>query len=250
MNKKPNPFLEKGIKKSKFLNEDKSMTIKGTYNKTFILLLLLTISFIFSWNKIDSLSQTMIDDSAGLRFILIIGVTTSIVLAFTTIFKPKVSPITAPMYAMTEGALLGFIVKCTDLSYPGIALPAVLLTIAITISTLLLYKSIGPINKKIVTGIIIATVGILILNLFSLILSLAFGIKIPLYKGGIIGIIFSLLVIVIATLNLIVDLDSINELAYYGAPKYMEWYSAFGVLVTLVWLYLEILNLIQKLKEN
>ncbi len=148
MNKKPNPFLEKGIKKSKFLNEDKSMTIKGTYNKTFILLLLLTISFIFSWNKIDSLSQTMIDDSAGLRFILIIGVTTSIVLAFTTIFKPKVSPITAPMYAMTEGALLGFIVKCTDLSYPGIALPAVLLTIAITISTLLLYKSIGPINKK------------------------------------------------------------------------------------------------------
>ncbi|GAA0740264.1 Bax inhibitor-1/YccA family protein [Clostridium oceanicum] len=250
MNSKANPFLEKGIKKSRTLSGDRAMTAKGAYTKTFILLLLLTASFVFSFNRMDSISRTLGDGNTGFGTILVISLVGAFILSVVTSFVPKVSPITAPIYAITEGVLLGAISRFIEFSYKGIVLPAVLLTIAIAIAALLIYRTMGALSGRFVKGVLIATVGILIVNLFSFLSSLAFGIRIPLYEGGVIGIGFSLFVIVIAALNLMLDLDVINKLDYYGSPKYMEWYSAFGILVTLVWLYLEILRLIQKIKDN
>lgn len=240
MIKNGNPFLEKGFKNVTY--QDNSMTLGGTVLKTMVLLALVGFSFIYGW----------LEMSAGIgNFTTILGIAAVIALisSLVTAFIPKISPVTAPIYAVSEGILLGYISKLADLKFPGIVFQAILLTLALTLATLLIYRRTPAIAGKIARGVMIATFGIFLTYLATFILGF-FGISLPIFGSGPIGILFSIAVIVIATLNLIVDYDFILKNVSHGAPKYMEWYSAYGLMVTLIWLYIEILRLLTKLKSD
>jgi uncharacterized YccA/Bax inhibitor family protein len=175
----------------------------------------------------------------------------ALVAGLATSFKPTWSPYTAPAYALFEGVFLGAISGFFDAMYPGIAIQAVLLTCATFLCLLLAYRS-GLIKatENFKLGIVAATGAIALIYLVSMVLGF-FGIQIPLIHGnGIVGIIFSLVVVVIAALNLVLDFDFIEQGEANAAPKYMEWYASFGLLVTLVWLYIEILKLLVKLSSR
>ena len=240
MIKNGNPFLEKGFKNVTY--QDNSMTVGGTVLKTMVLLALVGFSFIYSW----------LEMGAGIgKFTTILGIAVVIALisSLVTAFIPKISPITAPIYAVSEGILLGYISKLADLKFPGIVVSAILLTLALTLATLLIYRRNPAVAGKITRGVMIATFGVFLTYLVTFVLGF-FGISLPIFGSGPIGILFSIAVIVIATLNLIVDYDFILKNVSQGAPKYMEWYSAYGLMVTLVWLYIEILRLLTKLKSD
>lgn len=240
MIKNGNPFLEKGFKNVTY--QDNSMTVGGTVLKTMVLLALVGFSFIYSW----------LEMGAGIgEFTTILGIAVVIALisSLVTAFIPKISPITAPIYAVSEGILLGYISKLADLKFPGIVVSAILLTLALTLATLLIYRRNPAVAGKITRGVMIATFGVFLTYLVTFVLGF-FGISLPIFGSGPIGILFSIAVIVIATLNLIVDYDFILKNVSQGAPKYMEWYSAYGLMVTLVWLYIEILRLLTKLKSD
>ena len=240
MIKNGNPFLEKGFKNVTY--QDNSMTVGGTVLKTMVLLALVGFSFIYSW----------LEMGAGIgEFTTILGIAVVIALisSLVTAFIPKISPITAPIYAVSEGILLGYISKLADLKFPGIVVSAILLTLALTLATLLIYRRNPAVAGKITRGVMIATFGVFLTYLVTFVLGF-FGISLPIFGSGPIGILFSVAVIVIATLNLIVDYDFILKNVSQGAPKYMEWYSAYGLMVTLVWLYIEILRLLTKLKSD
>ena len=164
-------------------------------------------------------------------------------------FKPKTSPYLAPAYALAEGVFLGALSGFMQTIYPGIVLPAILLTFGVAGSLLAAYASgLVRATENFKLGIMAATGGIAIVYLATFVLGFM-GIQIPYIHGsGIIGIGFSLIVVVIAALNLVLDFDFIEKGVENGAPKYMEWYASFGLLVTLVWLYLELLRLLAKLQ--
>jgi uncharacterized YccA/Bax inhibitor family protein len=166
-----------------------------------------------------------------------------------TIFKKEWSPVTSPIYALLEGLALGGISAALDLRYPGIAIQAVGLTFGTLFVLLLAYRSgLIQVTQKFRLGIIAATGGIMVFYLLEMVLGF-FGIHFAAINGsGFIGIAFSLFVVAIAALNLVLDFDFIEKGVQFGAPKYMEWYGAFGIIVTLVWLYLEILRLLSKLR--
>ena len=168
-----------------------------------------------------------------------------------TIFKKTWSPVTAPMYALAEGLALGTISILAEMRFPGIAMQAVALTFGILFSLLAAYRS-GFIaaTENFKLGVVAATGGIAIVYLVSFVLSF-FGTSIPLiHEAGLVGIGFSLFVVVIAAMNLVLDFDFIEQGVERRAPKYMEWYAAFGLMVTLVWLYVEVLNLLRKLNSR
>jgi uncharacterized YccA/Bax inhibitor family protein len=168
-----------------------------------------------------------------------------------TIFTKEWSPVTAPIYALLEGLFLGGLSALLDLRYPGIAMQAVGLAFGTLFVMLLAYRSgLIPVTAKLRMGIIAATGGIALLYVLEMLLGF-FGIQFVTINGsGPIGIAFSLFVVAIAALNLVLDFDFIEKGVQYGAPKYMEWYGAFGIIVTLVWLYLEILRLLTKLNRR
>jgi len=217
-----------------------AMSIQGTVNKTFILLFLTVLSASWVWDK-------PIYFLPYLWPALIAGM----VIAFVTIFKKVWSPVTAPIYALVEGVVLGVISALMERSYPGIVIQAVGLTFSILFCLLIAYKSrIIKVTDNIRLGVVAATGGIALLYIVSMVMGV-FGARIPfIHESGPIGIGFSLFVIVIASLNLVLDFDFIERGAEYGAPKYMEWYGAFGLIVTLIWLYLEILRLLAKLQSR
>ena len=168
-----------------------------------------------------------------------------------TIFKPTVGHITVPAYAVVEGVFLGVISMIFNAMYPGIVVQAVFLTFGTLGALLLAYKS-GLIQatENFKLGVVAATGGIAILYLINFVMSF-FGSGMGIISSnGTMGILFSGFVVVIAALNLVLDFDFIEEGAEMGAPKYMEWYGAFGLLVTLIWLYLEILRLLAKLQSR
>jgi uncharacterized YccA/Bax inhibitor family protein len=174
------------------------------------------------------------------------------IVALITIFKKEWAPITAPLYAGLEGLFLGAIsVMYADLYYEGIVTTAVALTMGIFAAMLMIYRSgLIEVTQKFRMGIAAATGGIFLVYIATWVLSF-FGINVGLITGtGIWGIGFSLLIIVIAALNLVLDFDLIDRGAAQGAPKYFEWYTAFGLIVTLVWLYIEILRLLGKLQRR
>ncbi len=169
-----------------------------------------------------------------------------------TIFKKEWSPVTAPIYALLEGLLLGGISAMFDQKYPGIAIQAVGLTFGTLFVLLLAYSArIIKVTQKFALGIVAATGGIALFYFAQMILGFF---HIPFLSSvngsGPIGIIFSLVVVAIAALNLVLDFDFIERGVNYGAPKYMEWYGAFGIMVTLIWLYLEILRLLAKSRSR
>jgi uncharacterized YccA/Bax inhibitor family protein len=225
---------------------DQAMTIEGTINRTGILLLCVLASALFTWNQFF----TSRDPAAVMPYILI-GALGGFIMAMVTIFKKEWSGVTAPIYALLEGLFLGAISATLEVRYPGIAIQAVALTFGTCFCLLLAYRS-GLIraSEKFTLGIVAATGGIALIYLVSMVIGF-FGIQIPyIFGNGPVGILFSMAVVVIAALNLILDFSFIEQGARQGAPKYMEWYAAFGLMVTLIWLYIEILRLLTKLRDR
>ncbi len=225
-----------------------TMTLNGTVNKTGFLLLLTVLTAAFAWSK------TFTDNgeiAPGAMIYLWGGAIGGLVLALITAFKKEWSPVTAPMYALVEGFFLGAISAIYNAQFAGIVLQAVMLTFGIMFALLFAYRS-GLIKatENFKLGVAAATGGIMLIYLATIALGF-FGIKIPfIHESGLIGIGFSLFVVVIASLNLVLDFDFIETGVEAGAPKYMEWYGAFGLMVTLVWLYLELLRLLSKLQSR
>jgi len=174
-----------------------------------------------------------------------------LIVALITVFKKQWASISAPVYALLEGLALGGISSIFEAQFPGIVMQAVGLTFGTLFCLLLAYKS-GMIKatENFKMGVVAATGGIFLVYMVSWVLGM-FSVRIPfIHESGLMGIGFSLFVVVIASLNLVLDFDFIESGAAQGAPKYMEWYAAFGLMVTLVWLYLEILRLLAKLKDR
>ncbi len=225
-----------------------AMTLNGTVNKTGLLLLLAVMTAAYAWSKTLDVSGNL---SATAPYYLWGGVIGGLVLALVTVFKKEWSPVTAPLYALVEGLFLGSISAIYNARFEGIVFQAVLLTFAIMFALLMAYRS-GLIKatENFKLGVVAATGGIFLVYLATIVLGF-FGIKIPMiHDSGLVGIGFSLFVVVIASLNLVLDFDFIESGVEQGAPKYMEWYGAFGLMVTLVWLYLEILRLLSKLQSR
>jgi len=179
------------------------------------------------------------------------GAIGGLVFAIATIFKKEWAPVTAPMYALTEGFFLGAISAIFEHRFPGIVMQAVMLTFGTLFALLFAYRS-GLIKatENFKLGVVAATGGIALVYLASIVLSF-FDIRVPfIHESGVIGIGFSLFVVVIAALNLVLDFDFIESGVEQKAPKYMEWYGAFGLMVTLVWLYVEFLRLLSKLQSR
>lgn len=221
------------------ISSEGSMTINGVVNKTGLSLLLLIMSASFTW-----LNPAM----SGLAIVGTIG---GFILAIVTVFKPKIAYMTVPAYAIMQGLFLGWISRIFEMQYPGIAVQAIFLTFGTLGSLLLAYTS-GLIKatENFKLGVFAATGAIGVLYLINFIMSF-FGSGIGvIHSNSTMGIIFSLGVVVIAALNLVLDFDFIEEGAEMGAPKYMEWYATFGLLVTLIWLYIEILRLLSKLNSR
>ena len=219
------------------------MTIMGTVHKTALSLFLLMTTALFTWNL-------PVGDPRG-NSLMMLGMIGGLVVAIVTVFEHHWAKYTVPAYALLQGLALGGISMFFETMYPGIVNQAVMLTFGTLGALLLAYMS-GLIKatENFKLGIVAATGGIAFVYLISWILGM-FGISVPvIHSNSNMGILFSIGVVVIAALNLVLDFDFIEEGAEKGAPKYMEWYGAFGLLVTLIWLYLEILRLLAKLSSR
>jgi uncharacterized YccA/Bax inhibitor family protein len=222
------------------------MTLNGTVNKTGILLLCALATAAWTWN---SFMQTR--NPADIAGRLMIGAFGGLIFAFVTIFKKEWAPVTAPIYAALEGLVLGGISAFLDLRYPGIAIQAVCLTFGTLFVMLFLYRTgVIKVTRKFMLGVVAAT-GAIMLFYFAEILLGFFHVQfVSINSGTPIGILFSLIVVGIAALNLVLDFNFIEQGVAFGAPKFMEWYGAFGIMVTLVWLYLEMLRLLAKINSR
>jgi len=222
-----------------------TMTISGTVNKTAILLLCVLAGAVWTW------SRALADPAATMPY-LIGGSIVGLVLALLTTFNMSWAPITAPLYSLAEGLMLGGLSALINLRYPGIAIQAVAATFGTLGCMLVAYRS-GLIKatERFKLGVVAATGAVCLVYLVGWLLSL-FGFSgfASLYGNGFIGIAFSVVVVGIAALNLILDFDLIERGSQQGAPKYMEWYGAFALMVTLIWLYIEILRLLAKFRSR
>ena len=224
------------------------MTVNGTAQKTMFLLALAMGTACFTWSK--SFAGLETNPGAAMPWALgglVVGLITALVICF----KHTWAPMLAPVYALAEGLFLGGVSASFEAQYPGIVIQAVGGTFGTLFGLLLAYQS-GLIKatENFKLGIFAATGGICLVYLISLIGSFV-GFPIPdIHAAGPIGIGFSLFVVVIAALNLVLDFDFIEQAADRGAPKYLEWYGAFALMVTLVWLYMEILRLLSKLRSR
>lgn len=223
-----------------------AMTIQGTVNKSAILLCCLLLSAGWTWNMFYTSGNP-----AAVMPWMIGGAIGGLVVALITVFKKTAAPITAPIYALLEGLFIGGISSIFEAQYPGIVIQAVGLTFGTLFALLFAYKS-GLIKatENFKLGVVAATGSIMLIYIASIVLGF-FGIRVPfIHDSGPLGILFSLVVVVIAALNLVLDFDFIEHGAEHGAPKFMEWYAAFGLMVTLVWLYIEMLRLLAKLRSR
>jgi uncharacterized YccA/Bax inhibitor family protein len=225
----------------------KVMTLQGTVNKTGILLAILVICAFYTWNIFF---QT--GNPAAVMPLALGGAIGGLIFALITIFKKTWAGITAPIYAGLEGLFLGGISAIFEAQYPGIVIQATGLTLGTLASLLLLYKMgiIKP-TENFRLMIVSATMGIGVLYLISFVMNMFGSTGIGfIHSNGLFGIGFSLFVVAIAALNLVLDFDFIEQGAEQGAPKYMEWFGAFALMVTLIWLYLEMLRLLAKLRSR
>ena len=233
--------------------QSEAMTIEGTVNKTGLMFLILAFAAAFTWRKFFGTYDFSSPEAAfsAITPWMIGGGIGGFIVAIITVFSPQRSNITAPIYAVFEGLFLGGISAFFEARYPGLVMRAVALTFGVFFIMLFLFRS-GKIRAtgKFRMGVMAATGGIALIYFISFIAGL-FGANLNfLYGSGTLGIGFSLVVVGIAALNLILDFDFIQRGASAGAPKFMEWYGAFGLMVTLVWLYIEILRLLSKLASN
>lgn len=250
--KSGNPTLAENKFKSTVLDQvvspDNAMTVNGTLQKFGFLFLMVLSTAFYAWKEYAE------GGTNALTFIYV-GAFGGLGVAILLMFKKEWAPYLAPLYALLEGLFVGAISAYYSNAFaavaPGIVLNAVGLTFGTAIAMYLLYSfKIIKATEKFKSVIITATAGIAIFYLIAIALGF-FGIQIPfLHEGSAIGIGFSVFVVALAALNLILDFDMIERGAELGAPKYMEWYGAFGLLVTIVWLYLEILRLLSKISKR
>jgi uncharacterized YccA/Bax inhibitor family protein len=224
-----------------------AMTLNGTVTKTALLLVFLVVPAGYTWNLLN----TSPNPNAVYPW-MIGGAIGGFILALITIFKKTAAPVTAPLYAIAEGLFLGGLSALFERSYPGIVSQAVCLTFGTLFALLAAYRSgLIKVTENFKLGIVAATGAIALVYMVSFVMSIfGFGGFGFIHDSGPIGIGFSLVVVVIAALNLVLDFDFIESGVEQGAPKYMEWYAAFGLLVSLVWLYIELLRLLSKLRSR
>jgi uncharacterized YccA/Bax inhibitor family protein len=246
--KSGNPTLsEKLFEKSLTGNLDQVMTVMGTLNKFGFLFLMVMATSIFTWNSFFG--------GKDVTSYMWIGMIGGLILALVIIFKQTWAPWLAPAYALFEGLFVCSISAIYQNAFgkvaPSIVLQAILLTFGTIIAMYVLYNfRIIRATEKFRSVIFMSTAGIAVFYLIAMVLRM-FGMDIPfIHEGSLLGIGFSIFVTAIASLNLILDFDMIEKGAEMGAPKYMEWYCSFGLLVTIVWLYIEILRLLGKLNSR
>lgn len=229
------------------VTHENAMTIKGTLQKFGILLALILSTSFYAWKEFA--------DGANVVPLIFVGGIGGLIIAIVISFKKEWSPYLAPAYALLEGLLIGAVSAFYNTAFaskaPNIVINAVGLTLGTAIAMYLLYSfRIIQATKKFKAVMYTAITGLFIFYLITFVLSF-FGIQIPfLHEGSALGIGFSIFVVAIAALNFILNFDMIEKGAELGAPKYMEWYSGFGLLVAIVWLYLEILRLLSKLSSR
>lgn len=236
-------FRDENMRSSSILDQtsfnEGTMTVEGAVNKSLILfgILMLTSAYAF------------LNPNYTLMWVGIIG---GLIASLVGIFKPQYAPYAAPAYAAFEGLAIGTISIVYASLYAGIVFQAATLTFGVLFLMLTLYKArIITVTEKLRSGIMMATGAIALLYLVNMILYWTMGYRMPfIHEGGTFGIIFSLAVVALASFNLLLDFDNIERGAQMNAPKYMEWASAMGLLITLVWLYLEILRLLAKLQDR
>ena len=221
-----------------------TMTLQGAVNKTIALLALVVIGASYTWNLFYNQGPEAVQPW------MIGGLIGGFVFAMITIFKADWAPKTAPVYAVLEGLALGGISAFFETRFPGIVIQAVGLTFGTLFALLFAYKArLIRATENFKLGVFAATGGIAVVYLISFV-GRMFGWQMPvIHESGPMGILFSLFVVVVAALNLVLDFDFI-ERGDGVAPRYMEWYAAFGLILTLVWLYLELLRLLSKLKDR
>jgi uncharacterized YccA/Bax inhibitor family protein len=242
--KTSNPALNAKTFENSSSSVGEAMTLQGTVNKTGFLLCCAAATAAWTW----WLARTQPEAVALCMWGGLIG---GLVFALVTIFKKEWAPVTAPIYALCEGLALGGISAALNQVYSGIVLQALGLTAAVTAVMLLLYTS-GVIRAtpKFTVGVIAATGGIFLLYMIDLVMGF-FGHHVSvLYSNGRWGITISVFIVIVAALNLILDFDFVETGVYAGAAKYMEWYGAFGIMVTLVWMYIEILHLLANIRSQ
>ena len=254
LTKSSNPVFGKQVFSQYYSNTSEGvMTINGTINKTGLMLAIVILAAAFTWNKFFGAYNPALPETAlsSVKLWMILGGIGGFATALITAFRPQSAAVSAPIYAVFEGLFIGGISAFFEVMYPGLVMRAVTLTFGVFFIMLLLYRS-GKIRAtgKFRMGIFAATGGIALIYFVSFIAGM-FGANLNfLYGNGTLGIGFSLVVVAIAALNLILDFDMIEQGARAGAPKFMEWYGAFGLMVTLIWLYLEILRLLAKFASS
>lgn len=242
------------------------MTLEGTATKTMILLGIVVLVAAVTWSQTYAALETAevsvheiegytrsISQLPGASWgYLMGGMLGGLIVALITIFSPRMSPITAPIYAAFEGLFLGVFSAMFEYMYPGIIPQAVTITFGTLFTLLVVYRlRLIRATENFKLGVMAATGGICLVYLISFIMSFFGGGGLSMiHSTGMFGIGFSLFVVVIAALNLVMDFDFIESGVEQGAPKYMEWYAGFGLLVTLIWLYIEIVRLLAKLRSR
>jgi uncharacterized YccA/Bax inhibitor family protein len=253
--KSSNPVLQENAYKGTIfedmtIDRSQTMSVKGTLNKFAVLTLLMIVSAFFAWGYAERGMNVMP--------LLLISVIGGLIIGIIMARKPQTASYLSPAYALLEGLFVGAISayfeygRMASGGYSGIVFQAVGLTFVVSaVMYALYYFRVIKVTQKLRSVIIIATVSVGIFYLLTWVLGLAFGIYIPfLYQNSALGIGFSILMVGLAAFNLLLNFDEIENGVELGAPKYMEWYSAFGLLVTVVWLYLEMLRLLSKLNRN
>ncbi|MGM9987238.1 MAG: Bax inhibitor-1/YccA family protein [Bacillaceae bacterium] len=239
-----NPVL-RSFEKVRGHEYSNAMTFGGTMAKTAFLFLFLLGGAGAVWSGVLNINFTM-------GTVIGFGIVT-LILALVVNFAPKTAPVTAPIYAILEGVLLGSLtlVLSNIPALSGLPLQALLATVAVFIAMFVIYRTgLIKVTDRFRSIITTAMISILIVYALTFILGL-FGIVVPfIHQGGIIGILFSLFVIGVASLSFLLDFDFVERASNYGSPKYMEWVGAFGIIVTFIWLYIEILNLLRMLQDD
>jgi len=246
---------------------EKRMTVGGTITATLVLFALILASGAFGWSQVQQTSEPLFDAATGAPILtssgeqavqnttslpgwLFVAALVGFGLAMVAIFKPKAAPFLAPLYALCYGAALGAISAVYNLSYDGIVVQAVLATFSIFFVMLLLYVTrIIKVTKKFTMVVVAATMGILVMYLFTWIATI-FGADIAFWnEPSVLGIGITVAIIIVGALNLALDFAFIERASAAGAPRYMEWSGALGITVTMVWIYLEVLRLLSMLRR-
>ncbi len=243
-----NPTLNDSVFRDagRSLDATQRMTLAGTANRSFFFLSVTILLALWSY---DGLSQGTLPVPPGQ--LLLLSLVGSLIAALVTMFKKPWAAFSGTLYCLFQGILMGAISAAADARYPGVAFEAILVTFGTFLSLLIVYRlKLISATENFKLGVLAATGGIALVYLASFVLGF-FGIHIPqIHEAGPIGIAFSVFVVIIAALNLVLDFDFIERGVEQGAPKYMEWYAAFGLMVTLIWLYIEVLKLLSKLRSR